>query len=78
MGSCQSHPNIVLNDGIIIRSRHALIVGNRLHIPLGDQHETKKWISIDMDDRAKLKMVNSKRKTVNFTDDTNSNSSATP
>jgi len=35
-------------------------------VPIGDKNETKKWISIDMQDHGKLKLVKSKRKQVHF------------
>jgi hypothetical protein len=66
MGLCQSQPNIVINDGFHIRSRHAIVIGNRMLVPIGDKTETKKWISIDMQDHGKLKLVKSKRKQVHF------------
>jgi hypothetical protein len=41
MGLCQSQPNIVINDGFHIRSRHAIVIGNRMFVPIGNKNETK-------------------------------------
>ena len=81
MGSCQSQPDIIVNDGLYVRSRHAIVIGNRMLVPLGSEHTTKEFIEIDLKNRGKLKLIKRKKK-VNFqdpdSDESVINNAATP
>ena len=80
MGSCQSQPDVIVNDGLYIRSRHAIVIGNRMIVPLGSEHQTREFIEIDLKNRGKLKLIKRKKK-VSFRDsdgDESVNNAATP